>query len=102
MCDTYVICDMCALYFELFICHITYVTLIFFASVFYSDANELYYLYSCLFHIFGVHYVGLGQISLPNSFVLIVKSLYEPSMLQTSTLSHTRGGIVINHQKEGD
>ena len=73
-----------------------------FASAFYSDANELYYLYSCLFHIFWVHYVGLGHISLPNSFVLIVKSLYEPSMLKTSSLSHTWGGIVINHQKGGD
>ena len=52
--DIYVImiCDMCALYFESFICHITCVMLICFASVFYSDANELYYLYSCLFHIF--------------------------------------------------
>ena len=95
-----VICDMCALYFELFICHITCVMLICFASAFYSDANELYYLYSCLFHIFGVHYVGLGHISLPNSFVLIDKSIYDPSMLKTSSLSHTRGGIVINHQKE--
>ena len=64
--------------------------------------NELYFLYSCLFHIFGVHYVGLGHISLTNSFVLIAKSLYEPSMLKTSTLSHTRGYIVIDHQKEGD
>ena len=94
-----VICDMCALYFELFICHIM---LICFASVFYSDANELYYLYSCLFHIFGVHYDGLGHISFTNSFVLIAKSLYEPSMLKTSSLLHTRGGIVINHQKRGD
>ena len=51
---------------------------------------------------FGVHYVGLDHISLTNSFVLIAKSLYEPSMLKTSTLSHTRGGIVINHQKGGD
>ena len=51
--DIYVIMiyDMCALYFELFICHITCVVLICFASVFYSDANELCYLYSCLFHI---------------------------------------------------
>ena len=51
--DIYVIViyDMCALYFEFFICHITCVMLICFASVFYSDANELYYLYSCLFHI---------------------------------------------------
>ena len=52
--DIYVIVifDMCALYFESFICHITSVMLICFASMFYSDANELYYLYSCLFHIF--------------------------------------------------
>ena len=47
--DIYVIMiyDMCALYFELFICHITCVMLICLASAFYSDANELYYLYSC-------------------------------------------------------
>ena len=53
-CDIYVIIifDMCALYFESFICRITSVMLICFASTFYSDANELYYLYSCLFHIF--------------------------------------------------
>ena len=69
---------------------------------FYSDANELYYLYSCLFHIFGVHYDSLGHISLLNTFVLIDKSLYDPSMLKNSSLSHTRGGIVINHQKGGD
>ena len=93
---------MRALYFELFICHITCVVLICFAFAFYSDANKLYYLYSCVFHIFGVHYVGLGHISLPNSFILIDKSLCDPSMLKTSTLSHTRGGIVIAHQKGGD
>ena len=54
MCDIYVIMifDMCALYFESFICHITSVMLICFASAFYSDANELYYVYSCLFYIF--------------------------------------------------
>ena len=100
--DIHVICDMCALYFELFIYHITCVMLICFASVFNSDANELYYLYSCLFHTFGVHYVGLGHISLPNSFVLIAKSLYDPSMLKTSSFLHTRGCIVINHQKGRD
>ena len=102
--DIYVIVifDMCALYFESFICHITSVMLICFASAFYFDVDELYYLYSCLFHTFGVHYVGLGHISLPNIFVLIVKSLYDPSILKTSSLSHTRGGIVINHQKGGD
>ena len=98
-CDIYVICDMCALYFELFICHVTCIC---FASVFYSDANELYFLYSCLFHIYWVHHVGLRHISLPNSFVLIVKSLYEPSMLKTSSLLHTQSCIVINHQKGGD
>ena len=42
-----------------------------FASAFYSDANELYYLYSCIFHIFWVHHDGLGHISLSNTFVLI-------------------------------
>ena len=73
-----------------------------FASVFYSDANELYLLYSCLFHIFWVQCVGLGHIRLSNSFVLIVKSLCDPSMLKTSSLSYTRGSIVINHQKGGD
>ena len=51
--DIYVIViyDMCALYFELVICHITCAMLICFASAFHSDANKLPYLYSCLFHI---------------------------------------------------
>ena len=40
-----VICDMCALYFQLFICHVTCVMLICFSSAFYSDANEFYYSY---------------------------------------------------------
>ena len=102
--DIYVIViyDMCAFYFELFTCHVICAMLICFASAFYSDANEFYYLYSCLFYIYRVHHVSLGHISLPNSFVLIVKSLYEPSMLKTSTLSDTRGSIVINHQKGAD
>ena len=97
-----VICDMCALYFESFICHITCAMLFCFASVFYSGANELYYLYSCIFHIFWVHHDGLGHISLPNTFVLISKSLYEPSLLKNSSLSYTQDSIVINHQKEED
>ena len=66
-------------------CHL--VMLICFASTFYSDANELYYLYSCLFHMYRVHHVGLGHTSMPNSFVLIVICLYEPSMLKTSLIS---------------
>ena len=47
-----------------------------FASAFYSDANELYYLYSCLFHIFWVHYVGLVCISMANSFCSYCLSAY--------------------------
>ena len=101
---SWLLCDiwhMCSLLWSLYMSY-HLVMLIYFASVFYSDANELYFLYSCLFHICWVHHVGLGHISLPNSFVLIVKSLYEPSMLKTSCLLHTRCCIVINHQKEGD
>ena len=95
------LCDRCAVYIVLYMsCHL--VMLIGFASAFYSDSNELYYMYSYLIHIFWVHYVGLGHISMPNSFVLIVKSLYKLSMLKTSSLTHTGGCIVINHQKEGD
>ena len=73
-----------------------------FASAFYSDANELYLLYSCLFHIFGVHYVGLGHISLLNSFGSYWQKLIWTKHNKNLTLSHTRGGIVINHQKGGD
>ena len=99
--DIYVICDMCALYFDLYICHVTSLCSFGLLPRSYSDANEFYYLYPFLFHIYLVHHVGLGHISLPNSFVLIVKSFYEPSMLKTSSLLHTRGCIVINHQKSG-
>ena len=81
-------------------CHL--VMLICLASAFYSDSNELYFLYSCLFHIYWVHHVGLGHISMSNSFALIVKSLYEPSMLKTSLILRTRGCVVINHQTGGD
>ena len=52
--DIYVIViyDMCALYF-IYLYVISLMQCSFaFASAFYSDANELYYLYSCLFHIF--------------------------------------------------
>ena len=87
--DIYVICDMCALYFDLYICHVTCLYSFALLPRFYSDANELYLLYSSLFHIYWVHHVGLGHISLPNSFVLIIKSLYEPSMLKTSLISFT-------------
>ena len=98
--DIYVTCDMCALYFVLFICHITCVVLICFAFAFYSDANELYYLYSSLFHILWVHYVGLGHISLLNSLVLIDTSLYEPSMSKTS-LFHILKVVLSSITKRG-
>ena len=57
-----------------------------FASTLHFDANELYYLYSCLIHIFWVHHVGLGHISLPNALVRIDKSLYEPCISKNLTL----------------
>ena len=98
------LCDMwhvCSLLWSLYMsCH--FIMLIWFASAFYSDSNEFYFLYSCLFHIYWVHHVGLGHIRMPNASVLIIKSLYEPNMLKTSSLSYTRGCIVINHQKRGD
>ena len=84
------LCDMCATYIDIYIymsCHL--VMLICFASAFYSDSNELYFMYSCLIHTYWVHHVGLGHISMSNSFALIVKSLYEPSMLKTSLISFT-------------
>ena len=83
------LCDMCALYIDLYICHVFLVMLICFASIFYSDSNELYFMYSCLIHIYWVHHVGLGHISMSNPFALIVKSLYEPSMLKTSLMYFT-------------
>ena len=101
--DIYVIVinDMCALYFALFICHVTCVMLICFAFAFNSDANELYYLYSCLFHTFGVHYVGLGHISLTNTFVFIDKSLYEPSLSKTSPF-HILEVVLSSITKKGE
>ena len=35
---------------------------------FYSDSNVFYFMYSCLIHIFWVHHVGLGHISMSNPF----------------------------------
>ena len=89
------LCDMCALYLIMLIC---------LASVFYSDSNELYISYSCLINILWVLCVGLGHISMPTPLVLIIKCLYEPSMLKTSPIyfTHTRGSVVINHQKGRD
>ena len=75
------------LWFIYMACHL--VMLICLASVFYSDLIELYFLYSYLFHIYWVHHVGLGHISMSNPLALIVKRLYEPSMLKTSLISST-------------
>ena len=83
-----VIWHVCSLLWFIYMsCHL--VMLICFASVFHFNSNELYFLYSCLIHIYWVHHVGLGHISMSNSFALIVKSLYEPSMLKTSLISFT-------------
>ena len=92
-CITYLwwwdLCDMCALYIDLYICHVTWLCSFALLPHLYSDSNELYFLYSCLIHIYWVHHVGLGHISMSKPFVLIVKSLYEPSMLKTSLISFT-------------
>ena len=85
--ETYVTCVLSTLIYIDMSCHL--IMLICFASAFYSDSNELYFMYSCLIHIFWVHHVGLGHISMSNPFTLIVKSLYEPSMLKTSLISST-------------
>ena len=48
--DTYVTCVLSTLIYIYMSCHL--IMLICFASAFYSDLNELYLMYSCLFHIF--------------------------------------------------
>ena len=76
------LCDMCALYLDIYVMSLDYAHLLCFhvllqfkwallhcfASVFYSYSNELYFMYSCLIHIFWVHLVGLGHISMSNPF----------------------------------
>ena len=104
-CNIYVwlwyLCDMCALYSILYICHVIWLCSFALLPRFYSDSNELYFLYSCLFHIYWVHHVGLGHISMSNSFVLIVKSLYEPSPLKTS-LFHILEVVLSSITKKGE
>ena len=97
LCDMWHVCSL------LWIIYMSYhlVMLIFFASAFYSDANKLYYLYSCLFYIFWVHHVGLGHISLSNFFVLIDKGLYEPSMLKPN-LFHILEVVLSSITKKGE
>ena len=63
-CETYVTCVPSTLIYMS--CH--FVMLIYFASAFYSDTNELYFVYSYVFHILWVHCVGLDHISMPNPF----------------------------------
>ena len=79
-----VICDMCSLLWFLNMSYHLYYAHLPLLPHLYSDANEPCYVYLCLIHIFWVHCVGLGHISLPNPFVLIHKSLYEPSISKTS------------------
>ena len=103
MWDVWYLCDMwhvCSLLWSLYMsCH--FIMLIWFASALYSDSNELYFLYSCLFHIYLVHHVGLGHISLPNTFVLVDKSLYEPSISKTS-LFHILEMVLSSITKKGE
>ena len=96
------LCDMCALYFDLYICHAT--SLCSFGLLPCFTSIQMSFISCTHAYFISIEYImiGLGHISLPYSFVLIVKSLYEPSMLKTSSLLHTRGCIVINHQKGGD
>ena len=90
--DIYVIVifDMCALYFE-----VISLVLCSFALLPCFTPMQMSFITCTHAYFISLEYinVGLGHISLPNSFVLIDKS---------SSLSHTRGGIVINHQKGGD
>ena len=94
---------VCSLLWSLYMsCHL--VMLICFASAFYSDANELYFLYSCLFHILWVHCVGLDHISMLNPllFLLSIAYMNQACWKPHSSLIHTRGCVVINHQKGRD
>ena len=49
-----------------------------------------------------VHCVGLGHISLPNSFVLIDKSLYEPSPSKKTSLFHILEVVLSSITKKGE
>ena len=100
--DIYVICDMCALYFDLYICHVT--SLCSFGLLPCFTPIQMSFISCTHAYFISIEYImiGLGHISIPNSFILIAKSLYEPSRLKTSSLLHARGCIVSNHQKEGD
>ena len=93
-CITYLwwwdLCDMCALYiWYLYICHVTCLCSFALLPRFTLIQMSFTFMYSCLIHIYWVHHVVLGHISMSNPFALIVKSLYEPSMLKTSLISST-------------
>jgi hypothetical protein len=62
--------DMCALHFDLFyVMSLAYAHLLCFRV--YSNSNELYFLYLCLFHSYEYMSFGLEHISNPSPFVLI-------------------------------
>ena len=84
-----------------FICHVTWLCSLALLPCF-TPIQMSFISYTHAYFTYCVHHVGLGHISMSNSFALIVKSLYEPSILKTSSLLHTRGCIVINHQKGED
>ena len=60
------LCDMCALYFDIYVMSLCYAYLLCFRVL--LNTNELYFVYSYVFHILWVHCVGLDHISMPNPF----------------------------------
>ena len=81
---------VCSLHCYIYIymsCHLDYAHLLCFCILLRFKWALLHVL--MLSHIYWVHHVGLSHISISNLFVLIIKSIYEPSMLKTSLISFT-------------
>jgi hypothetical protein len=102
LCYMWYMWDMCALYLVIYMtCHSF--MLICFASTLYSNSNELYLMYSCLFHILWVWCVNLGHISyLTLLSLLLIAYMNQACWKPHSSLTHTRSGVVIHHQKGED
>ena len=98
--DIYVIViyDMCALYFELFICHITCVMLIClcFRVLLRCRWALLLVLMLILYPLSTSCW--LGSYKLASLFCSYWQKLIWTKLVKNLTLSHTRGGIVINHR----
>ena len=78
---------VCSLHWYIYVMSLGYAHLLCFRILFHFKWALLHVL--MLNSYFCVHHVGLGHTSMPNSFVRIVKCLYEPSMLKTSLISIT-------------